>query len=232
MISADFISAAIDWIEAHEHTVDLLKWIVAGIVAWALGVFRAIRAWASRPSISVGEKYSHCFIEHHSELGPHNDTNLIVLVLDAIVMNPTNLHFGVHTFELQLRRRGLWRRWTTTATAIGFPTMPRTPMPNDAIKVVPVWLSTFEEFDDSLSLKGVPARDSAAGLVFFALAAPDKLFPHDGECTVKLSVKFATGEKRSVVTTLRTTNDFTKLERMIPSSAKFVKDASVWTYHQ
>jgi hypothetical protein len=226
----EFVNTGIDWIEAHEHTVDLLKWITAAIAAWGLGVFRAIRAWALRPSISIADKYSHCFVERHSELDTHKDVTLLAFVLDAALMNPTGAKIGVQTFELQIRRRGLWKRWTTSITAIGFPTMPRTPMPDDKIKVVPIWLTAFDGNDASLTLHDIDAQNSAAGLVFFALVVPDLSIIDMERCAVKLSVKLGTGERRSVVTTIKIESDFSKLEKMVPASVQYVRHKSVWTH--
>lgn len=230
LVLPEFITTGIDWIEAHEHTVDLLKWITAAIAAWLLGVFRAIRAWALRPSISITEKYSRCFAERLSEFDTHKDITLFVFVLDAALINPTAARVGVQTFELQIRRRGLWKRWTTPITAIGFPTMPRTPMPDEKIKVVPIWLTAFEGNDASLSLHDIDAQNSAAGLVFFSLVVPASSIINVERCAVKLSVKLGTGERRSVVTTIKTESDFSKLERMVPSSVQYVRHKSVWTY--
>lgn len=230
MTITDFFTASIGWIETHEHTVDLLKWIVAGLAAWLLGVFRAIRAWALRPSISITEAYSHCFSEQHTKLDNHRDVTLFAFVLDAVIMNPTASKIGVQTFELQIRRRELWKRWTSPITAIGFPTMPRTPMPDGAIKVVPVWLTSFEGYDSSLSLRDIAGQNSAAGLVFFALAMPDSSIVSDEQCTLKLSVRLATGERRSVVMKIKSENGLDKLERMVPSSANYVRHKSVWRH--
>lgn len=226
----ELLTASIDWIEAHEHSVDLLKWIAAAIAAWALGVFRAIRAWTLRPSISITDKYSHCFAEQHSELEAYEDVTLLAFVLDAAIMNPTGSKIGVQTFELQIKRRGLWKRWTTPITAIGFPTMPRTPMPDGAIKVVPVWLTAFEGYDASLTLHDIDAQNSAAGLVFFALIVPNSLMADMAQCLVKLSIKLGTGERRSVVAKIKTESGFDKLEIMVPGSMQYVRHKSVWKH--
>jgi hypothetical protein len=209
--------------------VELVKWIIVGIVAWALGAFRAIRAWTLRPSISISERYSHCFAERHSELNSHKDVTLLVFVLDAQLINPTGSKIGVQSFELRIWSRRFWKRWTTPVSSIGFPAMPRTPMPDGAIKVVPIWLTAFEGYDGSLALHDIDAQNSAAGLVFFALLMPDSSV-NMKQCVVKLGVKLGTGERRSVIATIRTEDDFGKLENMIPSSVHYVRHSSVWTH--
>jgi len=230
MTLAEYLASAIDWIEAHEHTVDLVKWIAAGIAAWALGVFRAIRAWALRPSISIEPKYSHCFADQHKKLGEHNSVTLFSIVLDAAIMNPTGAKIGVRGFELQLRRSKWWPRWTEPVPAIGFPTMPRTPMPDNAIKVVPLWMTSFEGYDASLTHSDVDAQDSAAGLVFFAIALPDSSIPTAEHRSVKLTVTLGTGERRSVVANIKIQEDLGKLERMVPGSLPYVRHESVWSH--
>ncbi len=75
----DILGPAVDWIEGHEHTVDVMKWGAAALAAWALGVFRAVRAWTRRPSISVNLTYSHCYLDPHVALGKHTDVALLVL---------------------------------------------------------------------------------------------------------------------------------------------------------
>lgn len=227
----NFLVPVIGWIEGHEHTVDLMKWGTACIVAWLLGVFRAVRVWARRPSISVDSIYSRFYLERHAALGNNVDVTLLAFVVDAQVMNPTNFRIGIRRFELQIGRSGLMRTWAKPVSAVGFPAMPRTPMPGDNIKVVPIWMTAFAEFDASLTLKEVAERDSATGLVFFVVTVPTAMLPAAmTECQVKVRAVVGTGEKCSVKAVIDLHADFGHLDRTIPGSIPFVRHESVWTH--
>jgi hypothetical protein len=227
----NFLGAAVNWIEGHEHTVNLLMWITAAVAAWLLGVFRAVREWARRPDVGINPAYSHCYCEEHATLGTHNDVALLVFVLDVAVSNPKNSPLAVRSFALQIGRTAALKRWTTPVKAIGFPSMPRTPMPGNAIKVVPIWLTTFEEYDASLCLKRVDPCDSAAGLTFFAAVIPKADIPAAMQkCAIKLTVMLATGEKCTAKGIVDVKTDLSHLERRVPTSLDYVRHKSVWTH--
>lgn len=76
-------------------------------------------------------------------------------------------------------------------------------MPDDAIKVVPIWLTSFEGYDSSLCLRDIDGQNSAAGLAFFSLVMPDSSIASNEQCELKLSVRFASGERRSVVVKMK-----------------------------
>ena len=227
----DILGPVVDWIEGHEHTIDLTKWIAVGLAAWALGVFRAVREWTRRPSISVNLTYSRCYLDQHVVLGEYTDVALLVFVLDAEIMNPTGSRIGIRSFELQVKRTGLLKHWTRSVSAIGFPSMPSTPMPGGNIKLVPIWMTTFTDYDPSLTLKEVSQQDSAAGLVFFAVAVPTTMLPLTmTECPIKLRVTFGTGERRAVKATVNVHTDFEHLGRTIEGSIPYVRHDSVWVH--
>lgn len=112
LIDYDFLGATVQWIEDHEHTVDLLKWVVAGFIAWMLGIFQAIREWVRRPSISINPAYSHCYYEQHDTLGQHANVALLAFIVDVQVINPTNSPLAVRSFEIQVRRFNCLKRWS------------------------------------------------------------------------------------------------------------------------
>lgn len=225
----NFLGAAVEWIEGHEHTVDLLKWIAAGFVAWMLGIFRAIREWVRRPSIDVEPTYSCCYLDENSSLRGYSDLALLVFIVDVRVINPTEVPLNVRKFELQVRRSKLLNRWTRSVEAIGFPSMPRTPMPDENMKVVPIWFTAFPDFDEALCLRTVPPHDCSLGLVFFAAAIQKddvpKVIKH---CQIRICVTFSSGEKRKVNAVVDVQNDMDHLERRVPKSLEYVRHESVW----
>lgn len=227
----EIVGVVVGWVEDHEHTVDLLKWIIAGLIAWALGLFRAVRAWARRPSISIEPSYSQCYLVQYETLHEHTDVALLVFILDAEVMNPTSARIGVRKFELQVKRFGMLKRWTMPVTSIGFPSMPRTPMPGDKVKVIPIWLTSFPDYDVSLTNKHVDAQDSDAGLIFFSILVPKKIVQLDmTECFIKVSITFSTGEKRTTKAAIKVLSDLAHLDQRVPGSEKYVQHHSVWKH--
>src|SRR3546814_5451232 len=76
------------WIEAHATTVGLLKWVIVGLLAWALGVFRFLRAKLKRPKLEIESFTSRCIWQ---ELG----------VVDGNDHNARVVRSEEHTSELQ-----------------------------------------------------------------------------------------------------------------------------------
>jgi hypothetical protein len=231
VIDFNYIGAMVQWIESHEHTVDLLKWIAVGSVAWLLGIFRAIREWARRPSIAVETTYSCCYPEKHVSLGQYTNVVLLAFIVDIRVINPTGVPLNVRKFELQVRRSNWLNRWAKPVPAIGFPSMPRTSMPGENMKVVPIWFTAFAGFDKSLSLRTVDPHDCSVGLAFFvaALGKNDvqkemKQFP------VRICVTFSSGEKRTMSALVDVKTDLSHLEERVPESLRYIRHESVWTY--
>ena len=54
------LSNLVEWIEAHATTIDVLKWIMVGLLAWVLGVFRFIKTKLKRPKLEVEAFTSRC----------------------------------------------------------------------------------------------------------------------------------------------------------------------------
>ena len=50
------------WIEDHQATVDLLKWLALLVIAWAAGLFRYLRDLTRTPRLAVSEVVSRCLI--------------------------------------------------------------------------------------------------------------------------------------------------------------------------
>lgn len=49
-------SPLVDWIESHEKTVDLLKWVALLLVAWAVGLFKFLRQKFRLPIATIEEQ--------------------------------------------------------------------------------------------------------------------------------------------------------------------------------
>lgn len=231
MTYIELFDVAVDWIESHEHTVNLLMWLVAAVIAWFLGIFRAIREWTRRPTINISRSYSHCYYEEHQTLEKYSDVALLAFVLDLEVANLTNAPIGLKSFELQISRPAMLNRWTSPVSAIGFPDMPRTPMPGNNMKVVPVWLTAFEGYGEAFCLKRVDAGDSAAGLAFFAILMPKSdIREQMKECCIKIRAILATGERLTIKGLIHVNRDMSHLERLVPKSLTYIRHPNVWTY--
>lgn len=99
------------------------------------------------------------------------------------------------------------------------------------MKVVPIWFTTFEEYGESYMLKRVDSHDSAAGLAFFAASIGANELPNKMEqCTIRILVTFATGEKRTVQADIKVKTDVDHLERRVPKSLSYIRHESVWTH--
>jgi hypothetical protein len=47
------LATLVGWIEDHATTIDLMKSVVVGLIAWALDVFRFLRAKLRRPKLEI-----------------------------------------------------------------------------------------------------------------------------------------------------------------------------------
>jgi hypothetical protein len=218
----------ISWIEDHKGTVDLMKWGTLLIIGWWAGIFRFLRDFTRRPFAEIGPDYSFYFIEEHSV---HAEVLLIAIVIDARIINPTKDKVGVVKFELSIGRDKWSSRWTPPLAAIGFPTMPAFPMPDNKRKMVPVWFSNFsglsENFAD-MSHSVVDAQDSKAGLTLFVASIKKSSLAERTGVPVRLRARLATGQICSAIRVLTKKKELIHFEDMVLGGVAYVRHPSVW----
>lgn len=224
------IESVIEWIESHEKTVDLLKWIALLLVAWVAGAFRFLRNNLRRPSATIEEVTSRCLIEKFSEFQGHKDAIRATFLVEVGVLNPTSESAVVRYFSLGVPRRRLWRRWKPELVALSLPNRPRHQM-GSGVKFLKNWFSNFaDEFHD-LTLSGtVEPKAHRSGYLLFVCFASGSWAPRiEGDfVTVKARVHLTTGETYSASGKVRVTSDKEKFEEWVPGIIEHVSHESAW----
>lgn len=104
MAVSTLLAAFVQWIETHGTTVDLLKWMVVGLLAWALGLFRYLRAKLKRPKLEVESLTSRCIWKELGVVDGNDHTAQVVFLIEAGINNPTTEPVVVRDFTLQVKR--------------------------------------------------------------------------------------------------------------------------------
>jgi hypothetical protein len=220
--------SALDWIEAHQTTVDLLKWVMLLVLGWMLGLFRAIRDWTRRPAVEIDSRYSSCYVEQHDRFGDYADVILIAALVDVGITNPTKDKVGVKRLGLSVRRNGLWPCWSKEVSAVGLPSPPTFPL-GEHVKLIPVWFTAFS--DDYLDLRRTSAdpQDSVAALALFVVLVDRKNLPELGDSLlIKVNAYLATGQVCRQVGKIKVYRDFTRLGCIVAGSEAYVRAPAVW----
>src|SRR3546814_12038980 len=108
------------WIEAHATTVGLLKWVIVGLLAWALGVFRFLRAKLKRPKLEIESFTSRCIWQELGVVDGNDHNARVVFLVEAGINNPTTDPIVVRDFTLKVKRLKGWpvRNHPLTAVTI------------------------------------------------------------------------------------------------------------------
>jgi hypothetical protein len=230
MPDLSFLAPAIDWIESHEKTVDLLKWAALLLVAWAVGLFKFTRQKLRRPTATLEEVTSRCLVEELSEFQGRRDAVRASFLVEVGLLNPTSEPVVVRYFSLAVPRRKLWRCWKPELIALSLPNRPRHQM-GSGEKLIKNWFSNFpDEFRD-LTLSGmVEPKHHHSGVLLFVCFAYGTLVPRiDGDfIRVKAFVHLTTGETCKVSGKVRITRDKEKFEQWVPGIVAQVSHESAW----
>lgn len=127
----EWLRRAIDWIESHDHTVELIKWSILILVAWAAGLFRLIRATVQRltrrPRLIINTETSRCYVETTERYTQKDESDhpiadylnamKVIYFLDVSALNPTLEKVTIRHFRLSYRTQRWedafknWWRW-------------------------------------------------------------------------------------------------------------------------
>ena len=230
MPDLSLFSPVVDWIESHEKTVDLLKWIALLLVAWAVGLFKYLRQKLRQPFATIEEHTSRCLVEEFAEFQGHKNALRASFLIEVGLVNPTSEAVVIRHFSLAVRRRKFWRAWEPEMVALSLPNRPRQHM-GSGMKFLKNWFSNFPDEYRDLTLTGtVEPKQNHSGFLLFVCFATDNWAPRvEGEfIRVKANVHLTTGERRTVRAKVRITRDEKKFDGWVPGILDQVKHESAW----
>lgn len=227
----DMLSPIVIWIEGHETTVDLLKWILLLIAAWLSGLFRFIRSLSRQPKVRVDSVTSRCYIEDISEEKEARPNSIrAAFLLEIEVVNLRNEPISVNALEIQVHKRRLLFRWTTPISAISLPNRVTHEM-GHGIKILKNWFSRFSDNMDHLTLDGrIGPKDAESAYALFVSSTWGSWNPlifknHANVCAI---VHLATGEKLKTFASIPVTTDADFFEKMVPGILNQIRHPTAW----
>jgi hypothetical protein len=219
-----------EWIESHEKTVDLLKWMALGLAAWALGLFRYFRVRFRQPIATFEPFTSRCLIEEFDEFEGHKNAMRASFLVEVGLTNTTGEAVVIKEFTLDVRMTRTWRSWKRHLMALSLPARPRHET-GASTKVLKNWFSNFQDDFRDLTLNGtVPAKHhESAFLLFVWFAAGNQVVRIEKETVrIRANVHLTTGEVRSVVGRTRVIRDKEQFEKWVPGILEQVGHSSAW----
>jgi hypothetical protein len=227
------IDVYINWLESHPITVDLFKWVIILIIAWAVGFFRYISKFVKKPNIEIISDASRVYIEKIQDSEGQENSVRATFIIDADIVNPTSELVHVRYFRLRFSRNVMFGIFSKQMHSISLPNRPRIKM-GDKLKLSKVFFSYFDDEFDSLTMSGeLPARTSQNGFLLFNSTTFGDWNPRvkDNKVKVEIRSKLSTGETIKNKQWLRLTDDRKFLEEWIPSILEHVASSgTVNTY--
>ena len=142
------LATLVGWIEDHATTVDLLKWVVVGLIAWALGVFRFLRAKLRRPKLEIQSFTSRAIWQELGVVDGNDHNARVVFLIEAGINNPTTDPIVVRDFTLKVKRLKGWPVRNHPLNAVTLPCRVWQSI-GDITKFLKNWFSNFSEGPDS-----------------------------------------------------------------------------------
>lgn len=224
------IQTIVEWIETHQATVDLLKWVALGVLAWLTGGFRYIRNLLRQPTATFEDSTSRCMIEEMPEVDGYKNGIRATFLVEVGLLNPTEKSVNIRRFFLAIPRQRFWKRWKPELVALSLPSRPRLKT-GSGIKLIRNWFSKFPDGYDELTITGtVGPQGFETGYLLFVYTGYGAMAPKiDGQfINVKARVNLTTGETCSVSGKVRVVSDPSLFEEWLPGITEQINHDSAW----
>lgn len=209
---------AVSWIEAHPATVDLVKWALVIIAAWALGLFRLIRNGLRAPRIEIEPLTSRCYCEYIDESDGYRNVARTIFLVQVSVTNPTSDPITVKDFELRYRTQRRFSSWTDHMLPTTIPNRPRQTV-GGITKLLRVWFTHYHDDPADLSISGrLDPHDYQTGYVLFVSSTWGDHNPRirNDKITIEIRAKLTTGDTIKHRATIRRIHDREYIESLVP----------------
>jgi len=220
----------VEWIEAHATTIDVLKWIIVGLLAWGLGVFRFIRTKLKRPKLEIESFTSRCIWQELGVVDGNDHNARVVFLIEAGINNPTTDPIVVRDFTLKIKRLKSWPVRNHPLNAVTLPSRVRHNIGN-VTRFMKNWFSNFPEGPENLTLGArIESRDHQSGFLLFVSASWGYMRPfvRAGTIPVELNARLTTGESLTARSNIAIMDDHAAFEEMVPGLLDHVQHRSTW----
>jgi len=217
------------WIEDHQATVDLLKWLALLVIAWAAGLFRYLQDLTRTPRLAVSEVVSRCLIVE-TPYGGHADAQRCVYLLNIEVANRSSERIVVSAFEIRHKWRRVLPMWSPRSSAVSLPNRVHHQM-GGGIKLMRNWFAYFPDSLENLTVDGkIDARDAASGFALFVSHTYGSWNPKIENQHVHVCVyaRLTTGKAVKTSAKILVTRNEEFFEEMIPGITAHVEHPSSW----
>lgn len=224
------LSDVLNWIEQHDTTIELLKWLLLILVAWAVGLFRYLRNLTRKPCALVSGLASRCLIEEIDEYEGHRNVVRAALLLEVEVSNRSSEPIVVRTMEVRVRRPKPLFRWGPWLSAVSLPNRVQHQM-GSGVKLMRNWFATFPDGIETLTIRGrIEPKDAESGFVLFVAFTHGNWNPEiDDECVrVGVRVHLTTGERLRASARVPATRKSEFFEQMVPGVLDQIRHPTAW----
>lgn len=220
----------INWIEAHGTTVDLIKWLIVGLLAWLLGAFRFLHTKLKRPSLEIESFTSRCAWEDLGEIDGNPANARVTMLIEAGINNPTTSPIVVRDFTLQIKCLKRWPLWHAELHPTTLPCRVRHNV-GGIIRYLKNWFSNFDEGSENLTLDSkIESREFQSGFLMFVSASWGNMLPKivNGKIPIKLKARLTTGETLVATKNIHVLEDKSVLQGLVPGVFEHVENPSTW----
>lgn len=223
----------VDWIEAHEHTVALLKGASVVALAWVSGGFAYLRRFKRKARLEIAETASLSFVERPNE--PDGPPNLMRMsfVINASIVNASNEKIVLDHFELSFRTGSFWRSNRQRLLRLAFPSRPRKRV-GEGTKYMGVWFSEYplDEIKMSVIDGSLEPKATCGGYLLFTSFTYGTWNPRVAKETVevRLKAKLTSQQWLRKSAVLRVVDDPTVVEELSPGFVQHVGHVSTWNH--
>lgn len=224
------ITELLTWIESHGTTVDLIKWLVVGILAWLLGVFRFLHTRLKRPSLEIESFTSRCAWEDIGEVDGNPSNARVTILIEAGINNPTTSPIFIRDFTLQVKRLKKWPLWGAELNPTTLPCRVRHAV-GDVTKYLKNWFSNYDEGSDNLTLDArINDREFQSGFIMFVSASWGNMLPRvvNGKILVRMKARLTTGEILVAKARIHILEDNSVLEALLPGLFAHAENPATW----
>jgi hypothetical protein len=223
-------SAVFDWIEVHEITVDLLKWIALLVAAWAMGLFKLIKNKVRSPTIEIDSMTSRCLVLNCSDSDGAVQRHKAIFFLKIGVNNSSEKPIVVRDFCLRYAPQKFFKKWTINFLPCTLPSRPQAKV-GESKKLLPTWFSGFDDGFKNLTLGNrIEEWAYEAGYILFITSSYGTMNPKVENETVKVKAtcKLTSGQTLQSVAEVKVITESEKLEVIVPGIVEYANQPNTW----